>query len=367
MSSLKIILSGGGTGGHIFPAIAIANAIKNKRPDTEFLFVGAKDKMEMQKVPQAGYKIEGLWISGFQRSLSLKNLLFPFKLFSSMVRAHNIVHKFKPDVAVGTGGFASGPLLRAASSNNVPTVIQEQNSFPGITNRFLGPRAKKICVAYEGMGKYFQEDKLVLTGNPVRKEVVQLEGKKSKALTHFGLNEEQPIVLVIGGSLGAQSINRALAKQLNALVEAGVQLLWQTGKTTFAESKQAASAFEQKGVKVHEFIYEMDLAYAVADVVISRAGAIAVSELCLVQKPAVFVPFPHAAEDHQTKNAMALVEKDAGILVKDELAEKELVSEVLSLVKDEERKSRIKENMKQLGYADAANQIADEIIALAEK
>lgn len=360
-------MSGGGTGGHIFPAIAIANAIKERRPDAEFLFVGAEGKMEMEKVPAAGFDIIGLWISGFQRSLSFKNLLFPFKLMSSMVKANLIIRDFKPDIVIGTGGFASGPVLRAASSHRVPTIIQEQNSFPGITNKLLGPRAAKICVAYEGLEKYFPKDRIIVSGNPVRKEVVEIVGKREEAIEFFGLDKSKKTVLVIGGSLGARSINNAIKGELNKLVEAGVQLVWQTGKLTFEDAKQAANGLEDKGIKVHDFISRMDLAYAVADVVISRAGAIAVSELCLVQKPVVLVPLPTAAEDHQTKNAQALVDKDAGILVKDVEAKDILVNQVLSLINDNDRIENLKKNIGQMALKDAAGTIADEAIRIVSK
>lgn len=367
MSSLKVIISGGGTGGHIFPAVAIANAIKAKRPQAEFLFVGAQDKMEMEKVPAAGYKIEGLWISGIQRSLSVQNLLFPFKLISSLSKAKRIIKEFKPDVAVGTGGFASGPTLKAATSLKIPAVIQEQNSFPGITNKWLAKDVKKICVAYDGMEQFFPKDKILFTGNPVRKEMVQLEGKQDKAFQKFGLDKEKPVVLVVGGSLGARSINQALMPQLQQLVDAGIQLIWQTGKFTFQEASDAAKPFADKGVFVSDFIYEMDLAYAAADVVISRAGAIAVSELCLVKKPAILVPFPFAAEDHQTKNAMALVNHSAAIHIADKDAAANLVAETIALVQDKTKQEQLSKNMAELGVPDSADIIADEVIKLAEK
>lgn len=367
MSSLKVIISGGGTGGHIFPAVAIANAIKAKRPQAEFLFVGAQDKMEMEKVPAAGYKIEGLWISGIQRSLSVQNLLFPFKLISSLSKAKRIIKEFKPDVAVGTGGFASGPTLKAATSLKIPAVIQEQNSFPGITNKWLAKDVKKICVAYDGMEQFFPKDKILFTGNPVRKEMVQLEGKRDKAFQKFGLDKEKPVVLVVGGSLGARSINQALMPQLQKLVDAGIQLIWQTGKFTFQEASDVAKPFADKGIFVSDFIYEMDLAYAAADVVISRAGAIAVSELCLVKKPAILVPFPFAAEDHQTKNAMALVNHSAAIHIADKDAAANLVAETIALVQDKAKQEQLSKNMAELGVPDSADIIADEVIKLAEK
>ena len=366
MSSLRVIMSGGGTGGHIFPAIAIANAIKERRPDAEFLFVGAKGKMEMEKVPAAGYTIEGLWISGFQRSLSLKNLSFPFKLISSMVRAHNIIREFKPDVVIGTGGFASGPILRAGSGQRIPTILQEQNSFPGITNKILAGTASKIFVAYDNMEKFFPKEKVVVSGNPVRSEVVQIDGKREEAIRFFNLSSSRKTVLVVGGSLGARSINHALKDQLDAFISEDIQLVWQTGKLTFDEAK-AAAAGKEEHIKVHDFISRMDLAYAAADVIISRAGAIAISEICLVKKPVVLVPLPHAAEDHQTKNAQSLVDKDAGVLIKDIEAKDILVSRVVALVKDQAKLDVLKKNIGSMAFEDAAGTIADEVIKLVSK
>lgn len=363
----KVIISGGGTGGHIFPAIAIANAIKEIEPTTEFLFVGAKGRMEMEKVPEAGYPIEGLWISGFSRSLSIKNLLFPFKLISSMLRSRALVNQFKPDLAIGTGGFASGPVLRAASAKGIPSVIQEQNSYAGVTNKILAQSVAKVCVAYRGMEKFFPEEKIVVSGNPVRKEVVNISGKREKALVHFGLTKEKPVALVVGGSLGARSVNLAIKMGLEKLVEYGVQLIWQTGKTTYDEMSSAAKPFEKKGIKAHQFIKEMDLAYAAADVVISRAGAIAVSELCLVAKPSILVPFPFAAEDHQTKNAQALVQHNAAILVKDDEASEKVIDELLNLIKDEKRRLALSENSKRLGIENSAEIIAREALKLIGK
>ncbi len=367
MQGLRVLISGGGTGGHIFPAIAIANAIREKRPDTSFLFVGAQDKMEMEKVPAAGYPIEGLWISGFSRSFSKGNLLFPFKVLSSLKKSKQIVKKFSPDVAVGTGGFASGPVLKVAGSKGVPYVIQEQNSFPGVTNRLLAGKASKICVAYDKMDRYFDKKKLMFTGNPVRKEVVSIAGKRDDALAFFGLSDKKPVLLIVGGSLGAQSVNRAVLAHLDQLVQMGMQVIWQTGKTTYKEMKSAGADYEDKGIRILQFIDRMDYAYAAADVVVSRAGAIAVSELCLVGKPVLFVPFPHAAEDHQTKNAKALVEKDAGILIPDSEVTDKLLSELQRLMSDDKLRKTLSENIKKMGKPDAAEVIASEVIALAEK
>ena len=364
MSEFKVLVSGGGTGGHIFPAIAIANAIKELRPEAEFLFVGAEGKMEMEKVPAAGFNIKGLWISGFNRSLSLSNLMFPFKLISSMLRASKIVKEFKPDVAIGTGGFASGPTLRVASQKGVPCLIQEQNSFPGVTNRILSGKAKSICVAYDGMEKYFGNEKTLLTGNPVRKEVVQIEGKRKQAIEFFGLNPEKKTLLIVGGSLGAQSVNNAVLNNLSAFLELGIQIVWQTGKTSYKEISEATQEYSKKGVYVHEFIYKMDLGYAAADMVISRAGAIAVSELCLVSKPTILVPFPFAAEDHQTKNAMSLVEKNAAILVRDADVNSGLIEAITVLIQNPEKGNELTNNIKELGKPNAANQIAEEVLRI---
>ncbi|MFT4752664.1 MAG: UDP-N-acetylglucosamine--N-acetylmuramyl-(pentapeptide) pyrophosphoryl-undecaprenol N-acetylglucosamine transferase [Salibacteraceae bacterium] len=364
LKKLKVLVSGGGTGGHIFPAIAIANAIKEIRPDTEFLFVGAEGKMEMEKVPAAGFDIEGLWISGFNRSWNVSNLMFPFKLISSILRAGKIVKRFQPDVAIGTGGFASGPTLRVASQKGVPCLIQEQNSFPGVTNRILSGKAKRICVAYEGMDKFFPAEKVVLTGNPVRKEVVQIEGKRDEAIQFFDLDASKKTLLIVGGSLGAQSVNYAILANLQRLVDLGIQILWQTGKTSYKDINTAAQPFENKGVHVLEFIFKMDLGYAAADMVISRAGAIAVSELELVGKPTVLVPFPYAAEDHQTKNAMSLVAKGAALLVKDADVNPGLLKAVEQLVTKEAVGKSLTENIKKMGMPNAANQIAKEVLRL---
>lgn len=364
LRKLRVLVSGGGTGGHIFPAIAIANAIKEQRPDAEFLFVGAIGKMEMEKVPAEGFAIEGLWISGFSRSLSPRNLIFPFKLISSLLKASKIVKKFKPDVAIGTGGFASGPTLRVASQNGIPCLIQEQNSFPGVTNRILSKKAKSICVAYDGMEKYFGAEKTILTGNPVRKDVVQIIGKRQEAIDFFGLEATKKTLLIVGGSLGAQSVNHAILANLEALLKLGIQIVWQTGKTNFKEIYETTKPFQNKGICVKEFIYKMDLGYAAADMVISRAGAIAVSELELVGKPTILVPFPYAAEDHQTKNAMSLVDKDAAILVKDSEVNTGLLKAIKELTSQPERVASLTNNISKMGMPDAANQIANQVLSL---
>jgi UDP-N-acetylglucosamine--N-acetylmuramyl-(pentapeptide) pyrophosphoryl-undecaprenol N-acetylglucosamine transferase len=361
---LKIIVSGGGTGGHIFPAVAIANAIKEKRSDAEFLFVGALGRMEMEKVPAAGYKIMGLWISGLQRSLSFKNLSFPFKVISSLIKAKKILKSFNPDVVIGTGGYASGPMLSVASSSGIPTLIQEQNSFPGITNKLLAKRVSKICVAYNGMEKYFPKEKILITGNPVRNEVVKIDNKRKEAFVFFKLDENKKTVLVIGGSLGAFTINESINQSLQQFAKDDIQLIWQTGKTYFEKAKNATSNYSDK-IKTFDFLYQMDFAYAAADVVISRAGAMSVSELCLVKKPVILVPSPNVAEDHQTKNAMALVNKNAAIVVKDANALKELYPQLKTLINDRQLMTELGNNISELAFENAAEKIADEVIKLA--
>lgn len=366
MPPLKVIVSGGGTGGHIFPAIAIANAVKAKVPEAEILFVGAEGRMEMEKVPAAGYKIEGLWISGLQRRLTVKNLSFPFKVISSLLKARKILRQFKPDVAVGVGGYASGPLLRAAAGKGVPCLIQEQNSFPGITNRLLAGKVQRICVAYNEMERFFPKDKIKITGNPVRKEVVQLQGKRNRGLEYFKLDGNKKTVLVIGGSLGARTINQSIQAALDQFRVNDVQLVWQTGKSYINTAQEAVKGLEEHGIQAHAFITKMDYAYAVADVVISRAGAMSVSELCLVAKPAILVPSPNVAEDHQTKNAMALVNNNAALLVKDVEARETLGQTALELVADADRCEKLSNNIKGLAYHDSAEIIANEVILLAK-
>jgi len=355
----NIIISGGGTGGHIFPAIAIANAIKKRFADVDILFVGALGKMEMNKVPEAGYPIEGLWISGFQRRLTIKNLMFPIKLLSSLVKARLIIKKFKPDVVIGVGGYASGPTLKMANRQNIATLIQEQNSFPGITNRLLANKVNCICVAYEGLEKYFPKDKIVLTGNPVREEVVSIHGKYKDAQDFFGLKSGKKTVLVVGGSQGAVSINKSTAANLNVFMENDIQLIWQTGIYYYTEATDLVG--ESVSVKVHAFIKRMDLAYAAADLVISRAGAIAISELSLVKKPVIFIPLPSAAEDHQTKNARALADHGAALIIKDSDAEKELPGLLIPLIKDDKKLKEISANISTFASPNATDLIVNEI------
>ncbi len=360
----KFIISGGGTGGHIFPAIAIANTIKEIELDAQILFVGANGKMEMEKVPAAGYEIVGLNITGIQRKLSPSNLAFPFKLINSLLKARAIIKNFKPDVVIGVGGFASGPVLRMATWMGVKTLIQEQNSFAGITNRWVANSVDKACVAYDGMEKFFPANVIVKTGNPVRKTMVQIAGKREHALTQYGFSAEKPVLLVIGGSLGARSINKALEAQVGQLLAAGIQVLWQTGKLFKEETDKLKSTFEGKSLQITEFIFDMDMAYAAADVVVSRAGAIAVSELCLVGKPTILVPFPFAAEDHQTKNAMSLVNTDAAIHVADKDVNTKLVPEILALAKDQTLQNKLSKNIKKHGLPNAATDIANQIMQL---
>jgi UDP-N-acetylglucosamine--N-acetylmuramyl-(pentapeptide) pyrophosphoryl-undecaprenol N-acetylglucosamine transferase len=362
----KIIISGGGTGGHIFPAVAIANALKKMDSSIDILFVGAKGKMEMEKVPAAGYKIEGLWISGLQRNSFKSNLSFPFKVISSLRQAGKIIKKFQPDVAVGVGGYASGPLLYMASQKNIQTLIQEQNSFPGITNKLLAKKANKICVAYEGMERFFPKDKIIKTGNPVREEVVKIEGKKFEAINYFGLEDNLKTILVVGGSQGARSINLSIKAGLEKIKESECQLIWQTGKMFFEEASKSVRNLNTSKIKVYDFIDRMDLAYSISNLVVTRAGASTVSELCIVAKPSVLIPLPSAAEDHQTKNCLALVNKNAGILVKDNEAISTLVSTALATVNDDDKLFALSKNIRNLALPDSAKVIAKEVMQLAK-
>lgn len=360
----KVIISGGGTGGHIFPALSIAHALKKIDPATEILFVGAEGKMEMEKIPAAGFNIIGLPIAGIKRSLSADNLLFPFKLIKSLTKANSILKSFKPDIAIGVGGYASGPMLFAASLNGVPTLIQEQNSYPGVTNKILSKKATKICVAYENMNQFFQDSKIMFTGNPVREDIKDLSNKKNIAAEFFGLNSDTPTLLIVGGSQGARSINRAILSGLDQLNGAGIQVLWQTGKSFHPEAEEKIKSLSTTKIKAFDFITKMDLAYALCDLVVARAGASTVSELCIVQKPSILVPLPTAAEDHQTKNCLALVNRNAAILVKDEQANSVLVSEALALLNDKERRHELAKNIAPLARPDAADTIAKEIFQI---
>ncbi|SDZ93838.1 UDP-N-acetylglucosamine-N-acetylmuramylpentapeptide N-acetylglucosamine transferase [Flavobacterium gillisiae] len=360
MRQYKFILSGGGTGGHIYPAIAIANELKLRFPDAEFLFVGAKDKMEMQKVPQAGFQIKGLWIAGLQRKITLQNLMFPLKLADSLWKAKQIIKEFKPDVVIGTGGFASGPLLKMASMMEIPTVIQEQNSFPGITNKLLSKKADAICVAYENLERFFPKDKMVLTGNPVRQDLIDIDSKRAAAIEYFNLDATKKTLLVLGGSLGARRVNQLIEKELGNIQDQNVQVIWQCGKLYFEDYKK----YNSNAVQVVSFIERMDFVYAAADIIISRAGASSVSELCIVGKPVIFIPSPNVAEDHQTKNAKAIVDKKGALLLKESELESEFSLVFEALLKDKGKQNQLSENIKQLAMPLATKQIADEIVKL---
>ncbi|MGO3707176.1 MAG: undecaprenyldiphospho-muramoylpentapeptide beta-N-acetylglucosaminyltransferase [Mesonia hippocampi] len=363
MKKPKFILSGGGTGGHIYPAIAIANELKRRFPTAEFLFVGAENRMEMQKVPQAGYPIKGLWISGIQRKLSLDNLAFPFKLLSSLLKSKKILNQFKPDVVIGTGGFASGPLLKMANAKKIPTLLQEQNSYAGITNKWLADKADVICVAYKGMERYFPKEKIVFTGNPVRQDLLEISGKTDKAKQVFKLTPEKQTILILGGSLGARRINQEIAKQIAYFKTKDIQLIWQTGKLYYDEYKK----YNSENIRVFEFLNEMDLAYAAADIIISRAGAGTVSELAIVGKPVVFIPSPNVAEDHQTKNAMAMVENNAAVCIREESLEEDFCNQLTTLLNNPTKQKALSENLKHLAKPKATKVIVDHIEKLLKK
>lgn len=364
---MKILISGGGTGGHIFPAIAIADAIKRQHPEADILFVGAKGKIEMEKVPQAGYPIKGLWISGFHRKLTLRNLMFPVKLLSSMVKAWSIISRFKPDAVVGVGGFASGPILEVATRRGIPALVQEQNSYAGVTNKLLAKNASKICVAYDNMDRYFPKNKIMVTGNPVRADLKDIKASREEALEYFGLDKGKKTLLVFGGSLGARTLNEAMANAAQMLREHNdIQVLWQAGKLYIEEFSKSETA-QLPNVQIRPFIDRMDLAYKMADLVACRAGALTISELCVVGKPAILIPFPNAAGDHQTKNAMALVEKGASFMLTDKQAGEKFKALVLNTIEDEGKMSLLAENIKKLGKPDAADTIAGEVLKLAKK
>ena len=361
MANLKFILSGGGTGGHIYPAIAIANELKLRFPDCDILFVGAKDRMEMQKVPQAGYPIKGLWIAGIQRKLTLDNALFPIKLLDSLLKSKRIINKFKPDVVIGTGGYASGPLLKAASMSGIPTVIQEQNSYPGITNKWLSKKVNKICVAYENLEEFFPKNKIVVTGNPVREDLINITKKKKEAREYFNLTEDKKVLLVLGGSLGARRINQLVAKELLNFTSQNVQVIWQCGKLYFDQYKRFN---DNANVNVLSFIDRMDLVYAVADIVISRAGASSVSELCIVGKPVIFIPSPNVAEDHQTKNAKAIVDKNGALMVREVELDTQFTNTFNKVLNDENIQDSLSENIRKLAKVNATQDIVNEIVKL---
>ena len=361
---MRVIISGGGTGGHIYPAIAIANELKALDPATEILFVGAEGKMEMEKVPRAGYHIVGLPVVGIKRELTLSNLAFPFKLGRSFLKARGIIRDFRPDAAVGVGGYASGPVLLAALLRGIPTLIQEQNSYAGLTNKVLGRWAKRICVAYAGMDAFFPADKIKLIGNPVRSDIGFANQPVDAGRTFFELEPSRPTLLIIGGSQGARTLNESMEMGLNRFVDAGVQVVWQTGPAFVKRARMAVAAVGSPLIKAYDFIYDMDKAYAVADAVVSRAGALSVSELCLVGRPAILVPFPAATEDHQTKNAMSLVDRGAAILVRDQDARNELVTAALNLLNNAPQRQQLSRQINLLAKPDAARDIAREVLKL---
>ena len=360
MRTYKFILSGGGTGGHIYPAIAIANELKSHFPDADILFVGAQDKMEMQKVPQAGYPIKGLWIAGLQRRLTFDNALFPVKLLSSLLKSRQIIKQFKPDVVIGTGGFASGPLLQMANSAGIPTVIQEQNSYPGITNKLLSNKANAICVAYEKLERFFPKEKIVLTGNPVRQDLIAIDGKRAEGIAYFKLDPNKKTILILGGSLGARRVNQLIEKELEFFASQKVQLLWQCGKLYFEEYQK----YNSENVQVMAFIERMDLVYAAADIVISRAGASSVSELCIVGKPVIFIPSPNVAEDHQTKNAKSVADKNGAILIRETDLDTTFEATFSDLIANENKQVELSQNIKNLALPNATKAIVEEIIKL---
>ncbi len=357
------MISGGGTGGHIYPAISIAQSLEDMLQEVEIMFVGAQGRMEMKKVPEAGYPIVGLWISGLQRSMSVQNLLFPIKLIVSLFKAFSLVRNFKPDVVIGVGGYASGPLLYAASAKKVPCLIQEQNSYAGLTNKLLANRVDKICVAHGGMEKYFPKDKLVVTGNPVRKTIVLPESRKHEAYNFFHLDKSKKTILIVGGSLGARSINEFILAGYDRLASSDYQVIWQTGGFYFEEMKARIDE-QASNIEMRDFVREMHYAYSVADVVISRAGALSIAELMLTGKPSILVPSPNVAEDHQTINAMALVDRDAAILVKDIDGEAQLLDTTFALIEDKDKQETLSQNIKAMSHPDAPKMIANEILKL---
>jgi UDP-N-acetylglucosamine--N-acetylmuramyl-(pentapeptide) pyrophosphoryl-undecaprenol N-acetylglucosamine transferase len=367
MDNLKVIISGGGTGGHIFPALSIAGEIRKRFPESEILFVGATGRMEMEKVPAAGYRIIGLPVIGMPRKPGLSTVKFLFRLAKSMVMARQIIREFKPDLAIGVGGYASGPLLRAAVAKNVPALIQEQNSYAGVTNKFLGKKVQCICVAYEGMERFFPADKIILTGNPVRQAMLNITATQAEAWKHYNLNPENKTILITGGSLGARSLNNAVLANLDMIRESDVQIIWQTGSIYYEEMVERTNGVLPENLQIHKFLNNMELAYTAADVVVSRAGAGTISELCLVGKPCILVPSPNVAEDHQTRNAMALVEKDAAVLVRDDQIGQNLFIEMISLIGDTNRMNLLKRNIKKLALPEATVRIVDEAIRLIKK
>ncbi|MEI7502558.1 MAG: undecaprenyldiphospho-muramoylpentapeptide beta-N-acetylglucosaminyltransferase [Paludibacter sp.] len=363
----KFIISGGGTGGHIFPAISIANALKKQLPDADILFVGALGRMEMERVPAAGYPIEGLPISGFNRSQLLLNFRVLLNLGYSLILARRIIKRFKPDVAIGVGGYASAPTLRAAASLGVPTLIQEQNSYAGVTNKLLAKNASKICVAYNGMEKFFPKDKIVMTGNPVRQDLFSIAPKTAEAYQFFGFVPEKKTILVVGGSLGARTINQSIIAKLELLAKSDVQVIWQTGKFYIEDARKAAEPYKSTNLLVTDFVSRMDLAYSIADLVVSRAGASSISELCLLAKPVILVPSPNVAEDHQTQNALALVKNDAAVLIKDIEAKEQLIINALELISNDKELTKLSANILKMAEKDSADRIVKEVMKLIKK
>ncbi len=363
---MKVIISGGGSGGHIYPAIAIANELKRQQSTIDILFVGAKGKMEMEKVPKAGYPIEGLWISGFHRKLTLRNLLFPFKLISSLWKARRVLKRFKPDVVIGVGGFASGPTLEMAYRLGIPTLIQEQNSYAGMTNKLLAKKVNRICVAYQKMERFFPKEKIVWTGNPVRSDIMELDHRKAEGVQHFELDPTKETILLFGGSLGAKTLNEAMAANTSQIAkEKDTQFIWQAGKLYIENYKNSETA-ALPNVQIRAFLDRMDLAYAVADVVICRAGALTISELSMVGKPAILVPSPNVAEDHQTQNAKALVDKDAAILVPDSKATERMIPTAIHIMRNSINKERLGRNILLLAKPNAAKEIVAEVLKLVD-
>ncbi|MDR0395330.1 MAG: undecaprenyldiphospho-muramoylpentapeptide beta-N-acetylglucosaminyltransferase [Tannerella sp.] len=365
MSSFKVIISGGGTGGHIFPAVSIADEIRRRFPDADILFVGAEDRMEVERIPAAGYKIIGLPVRGFDRAHKLKNIAVLVKLSKSLRMAGKIIRDFKPDVAIGVGGYASGPTLWMASLFHIPILIQEQNSHAGVTNRLLAKRASKVCVAYRGMHRFFPADRIVITGNPVRKDLETVKDKDSEAMDYFGLKPEKPVLLVIGGSLGARTVNRGVHKGLDFLINSGIQLIWQTGKHYYDAINEELKDKFYEGLWYSAFISRMDYAYAAADLVVSRAGAGTLSELCLLKKPAILVPSVNVAEDHQTKNAHVLSDNNAAVLLPDHIAEEQLVSTAMEWISNKERLHGLSENIALFAQHNSAERIVDEVVRIA--
>ena len=367
MKKHNIIISGGGTGGHIFPAVAIAKSIEQKISNVNFLFVGAKDRMEMNKIPALGYKITGLWISGFQRKLTFRNIIFPLKLIYSLFQALYVVYKFKPTLVIGTGGYASGPILFIASKFKIPCLVQEQNSYPGITNRILGKYVDKVCVAYDNMDKFFIKEKIFFTGNPIREDILECKDEIPTDINNFFVRNQDPAILVIGGSLGAKTINQAISNNIDILKEKKINIIWQTGLSYYSEALRLVKESKAKNIKVFDFIKKMDKAYTMADIIVSRAGAIAISELCCIGKPVILIPSPNVAENHQYKNAQSLVNKKAAILVEDKEAICKLVNVVLELLENKLLKKELSKNIRSLAIIDASFTIADIALSLIKK